>query len=247
MRTWQSLPELQQFSNCGECDGLFDYVNAFFSRGGLGFGTIREEMEGLRYHLQPVLRSEYFTDEVISINLGVPRSTARRFLRHNRYPSYETFLRIMHSLAAQFDVKDKRSRQPLKSAHDIEVEFEGALKTTRREAHDALDELVEALDGLIPMSQHSSDSNRKPVELTVEQYTLLVATVRSAQEFSEVETWDQRTIRVIRALNDILVELDRLLDTATSIFGKQLRAAIRLVTKPLRTALDALDGDRTRQ
>jgi len=239
-RKWTDLAPQRTFKHHPEFAELYRFVLAYFNSKPGEFMAPDAGIRELREHLQFVEKSRLFNDPEVGANLSIPQSTAYRFIGGSR-PTYATFETMMNALADQYGIKDRRfgQKEPL-YAETLPASGEPALKMVRVEAQEALDQLLDALDGMIPTSQYTTDLNRAPVDLTPDQYALLIATVRSAQAFSELETWDRRAIRIIRSLNEILLELDKLLATATNVVSKRLRNMLKGVAAMLKRVADAI-------
>jgi len=242
-RNWTDLAEQRTFSYYPEFEELYRHVDFFWNR------TKRpdsweaiDDVEGLRHHLAPIVRSRYFNDSEIAANLGVPRTTARRFL-DGGLTTWKTHITMMRSLAEQYGIeyrkvdRDNSADQQSNSGPDVVAPVE------HLEAEEAIEELLDVLEAMVPASHYDVSSNRIPIELTLSQYELLVATLRSARAFSDVQAWDSRAIRIIRSLNEILLELDKLLQTATSVASKRVGAMLKGVSSILRRIADAVYPD----
>ena len=155
-RKWTDLAPQRTFKYYGEFAELYRFVLAYLSSRAGDYLTPDAAIRQLREHLQFIEKSRHFNDDEVGANLGIPRSTAYRFIGGSR-PTYATFVTMMEALADQYGIKNTRSGQKdlphiVASATTVEAE----VKNRRVQTQEALDELLDALEGMIPVSLHTS-------------------------------------------------------------------------------------------
>lgn len=109
-----------------------------------------------------------------------------------------------------------------------------------------LRELDQLLAGMSPkITSDSGRPNAVPINLSQHQYEVLRAALRSVYDFADVESWDNRVIKVIRSLHRILIESRKLLAEAASISVKPLVTLLDSVSAGLKKMLDEIEHDKS--
>src|SRR5262245_14632150 len=154
--------------------GLREFVEGYFA------GSYPHIFPSVAIHLhkmlQPLREIEMLSYSAIAETLDISEHSAKRFIDRGVLPSRTMVSRMILALAEQFDIDTKGLRAKAK----------GAQSTARRRVDRDLDELEEALSCFVPASEYTPGMNRQPIDLTSQQYALLLATIHAAQSFSQV-------------------------------------------------------------